>query len=187
MKTLTEERRKPRAYSSISQPSTKILTLFFGGGYHLGEPCSSAPLGSVEGEKQVLINIQKALEYHEGGYHVSRTISPLQRMKAPSLQSLFVGEVRHACSQPCSLSLYGRYLQRGLANRLAYHIWDADALMPLLKDWMKYFERTWKERLIMKIIRLALFAASVHLSEPLDPWLILIPGGCSREILAQLW
>ncbi len=43
--------------------------------------------------KQVRINIQKALEYLEGGNQVSPKSSPLQRMKAQPLQSLCVGAV----------------------------------------------------------------------------------------------
>ncbi len=52
--------------------------------------------------KQVRINIQKALEYLEGGNEVIPKLSPLQGMKDQSLQSLFVGEVTHASYQPCS-------------------------------------------------------------------------------------
>ncbi len=49
---------------------------------------------------QVRINIQKALEYLEGGNQISPKLSPLQGMKAQPLQSLFVGEVTHASYQP---------------------------------------------------------------------------------------
>ncbi len=52
--------------------------------------------------RRVQINIQKALEYLEGGSQVSPKSSPLQGMKAQPLQSLFVGEVTHASYQPCS-------------------------------------------------------------------------------------
>ncbi len=40
--------------------------------------------------------IQKALEYLEGGNEVIPMSSPLQGMKAQSLQSLFIGQVTHA-------------------------------------------------------------------------------------------
>ncbi len=53
-------------------------------------------------EKQVWIDIQKALEYLEGGNQVSPKSSPLYGMKANSLQSLFVGAVTHASCQPRS-------------------------------------------------------------------------------------
>ncbi len=42
----------PGAYSSISQPSPKMPTLFFGDGSHLGVPCRGAPLGRVEREEE---------------------------------------------------------------------------------------------------------------------------------------
>ncbi len=79
-------------------------TLTFGGGSHLGVSCRGALLGHVEREgekKQVLINIQKAREYLEGGNQVSPKSSPLQGTKAQPLQSLFVGEVSNASNQPC--------------------------------------------------------------------------------------
>ncbi len=41
----------PEGYSSISQPSLKMPTLSFGGGLHLGIPCSNALLARVEREK----------------------------------------------------------------------------------------------------------------------------------------
>ncbi len=41
-----------------------------------------------------------ALEYREGSNQVIPKSSPLQGMKAQSLQSLFVGEVTHASYQP---------------------------------------------------------------------------------------
>ncbi len=44
------KKRKPGAYSSISQPSLKIPILSFGGGPHLGVPCRDALLGRVEQE-----------------------------------------------------------------------------------------------------------------------------------------
>ncbi len=68
---------------------------------HLGVLLSSAILGRVERgkEKQVGINIQKALEYLEGGNHVSPKSSPQHGMKAQPRQSLFVGEVAHASYQ----------------------------------------------------------------------------------------
>ncbi len=51
-------------------------------------------------EKHVRINIKNALENLEGGNGVIPNSSPLQGMKAQSLQSLFVGEVTHASYQP---------------------------------------------------------------------------------------
>ncbi len=70
------------------------------------EGVSSQAASSRGEEKQVRINIQKALEYLEGGNEVIPKSSPLlQRMKAQSLQSLFVGEVTHASYQPYSQSL----------------------------------------------------------------------------------
>ncbi len=54
------------------------------------------------GRKKVRVNIQKALEYFEGGNVVMPKSSSLQGMKARSLQSLFGGEVTHASNQPCS-------------------------------------------------------------------------------------
>ncbi len=91
------------AYSSILQLSFKMPTVSFGGGSPLGVPCMGAPLGLIEREKkQVRINIQKALEYLEGGNEVIPKSSPLQGMKAQSLQFLFVGEVIHTSYQSCS-------------------------------------------------------------------------------------
>ncbi len=78
-------RRKPGAYSSVSQPSPKMPTLSFDGGSH-----------------EVRSSIQKTREYLEGDYKVSLRSSPLPGMKAQPLQSLFVGEVTHASYQPCS-------------------------------------------------------------------------------------
>ncbi len=48
LKTLTEGAVTPEAYCSISQPSSKILTVSFGGGSHFGLPCRGAVLGRVE-------------------------------------------------------------------------------------------------------------------------------------------
>ncbi len=62
--------------------------------YLVGVPSLAASSGWEE--KQVRINIQKALEYLEGGNEVIPKTSPLQGMKAQSLHSLFVGEVTHA-------------------------------------------------------------------------------------------
>ncbi len=45
LKALTEG-----ACSSISQPSPKTATLFFGSGSHLGVRCRGAPLGHAEWE-----------------------------------------------------------------------------------------------------------------------------------------
>ncbi len=45
----------------------------------------------------------------------------------------------------------------------AYHIRGAAALRPRIK--IANFERSWMERLFMKINRLALFTASMHLAE----------------------
>ncbi len=94
----------PGAYFDISQPTPKMPTLSFDSDSHRGEPCKNAVLGRIERrkEKQVRINIQKALEYVEGGNSVSPKSSPLQGIKAQPLQPLFVREVTHACYQPCS-------------------------------------------------------------------------------------
>ncbi len=51
-------------------------------------------------EKHIRINIQKALEYPDGGNQVSPKLSPLQGMKAQPLQSLFLWEVTHVICQP---------------------------------------------------------------------------------------
>ncbi len=79
-------------------------TLSFGGGSHLGIPWTGALLGHVQREegKKMRINIQKALEYLEGGNEVILNSSPLQGMKALPLLSLFIGVVTHASYQPCS-------------------------------------------------------------------------------------
>ncbi len=100
LKTLTEGAATTGAYSNISQPSPKMSTLSFGGGSHLGVPCRAALLSRFEqegGKKQVRIDIQTALEYLEGGNQVIPKSSPLQGLKAQSLQSLFVREVYYAC------------------------------------------------------------------------------------------
>ncbi len=81
-------------------------TLCFGGWSRLGVPCRGALLVRVEQEeeKQVRTDIQNAREYLEGGNQVSLKSSPLQGMKAQTLQSLFVGEMPtetdHANIQP---------------------------------------------------------------------------------------
>ncbi len=54
------------------------------------EDVPSKATSSGRKEKQVRINIQKALEYLEGGNQVIPKSSPLQEMKAQSLQSLFI-------------------------------------------------------------------------------------------------
>ncbi len=59
--------------------------------YLVGVPSWAA--SSRREEKQVRINIQKALEYLEGGNQVSPKSSPLQGMKAQPLQSLFIEEL----------------------------------------------------------------------------------------------
>ncbi len=63
------------------------------------EGVTSEATSSGRKEKQVRINNQKAPEYLEGGNQVIPKSSPLQGMKAQSLQSLFVGEVTHASYQ----------------------------------------------------------------------------------------
>ncbi len=78
-------------------------------------------------EKQVQINIQ-ARDYLEGGnLHPEVVASAVSLRKGgdacqlPPLQLFF------------EFTLDGSYLQRGLANKLAYHIRRADALMPRVK------------------------------------------------------
>ncbi len=53
LKTLTEGAvtTEAGAYSSISQPSPKMTTLSFSGGFHLGVPCRGVLLGHVEREE----------------------------------------------------------------------------------------------------------------------------------------
>ncbi len=69
--------------------------------YLVGVPSKAASSGREE--KQILINIQKALEYLEGGNQVSPKSSPLlQKMKALPLLSLFVGDVINASYHLCS-------------------------------------------------------------------------------------
>ncbi len=48
LKMLTGGTVTPESYSSITQPSSKMLTLSFGGGSHLGVPRRSSFLGRVE-------------------------------------------------------------------------------------------------------------------------------------------
>ncbi len=55
------------SFESISQPSSKMPTLSFGGGSHPGVPCRWK-------EKQVRINILQGLEYLEGGNWVIRQV-----------------------------------------------------------------------------------------------------------------
>ncbi len=62
--------------------------------YLEGMPSMAASSGRKE--KQVRINIKKALECLKGGNQISPKSLPLQVMKAQSLQSLFIGEVTHA-------------------------------------------------------------------------------------------
>ncbi len=54
------------------------------------------------GRKNKFGSISNTLEYLKGGNEVIPKSSPLQGVKAQSLQSLFVGEVTHASCQPCS-------------------------------------------------------------------------------------
>ncbi len=80
----------------LPSPSAVARTLE----YLKGVPSYAASSGRKE--KQVRINIQKALEYFEGGNEVIPKSSLLHGMKAQTLQSLFGGEVTHASHQPCS-------------------------------------------------------------------------------------
>ncbi len=87
---------------SISRPSSKRPTLFFGSGSNLGVPCRDAVQGRAEweGEEETRINIKEIHEYLECGYQVSPKSSSLQGMKARPLQSLLMGEVTRASYQP---------------------------------------------------------------------------------------
>ncbi len=128
--------------------------------YREGVPSSAASSGKKE--KQFRINIQKTLEYLEGGNEVIPKSSPLQGMKAQSLQSFFVGEVTHASYKPCIHSLNSLWLV-DICNEQAGIPYSRCGRTKAPYKWMKAdFERSWKERVIMKINRLALFAAAVH-------------------------
>ncbi len=101
--------------------------------------------------------MQKVLEYLECGKEVIPKSSQLQRMKAQSLQSLFLGEVTYASYQPCSSSLNSRF---GEQAGIPYS--RCGPTKAPIKGMKADFERYLKERLIMKVNRLALFAVSVH-------------------------
>ncbi len=126
------------AYSSISQPSPKMPTLAFGGASHLGASCRGDLLGRVEwaGEKNVWINIQKAA-----------------RNEGPAAAAFLRREVTHARYQLRLVEQAGIPYSRCGRTKFSYNGMDAD------------FERPWRERFIMRINRLALFAASVHWAE----------------------
>ncbi len=56
--------------------------------------------------------------------------SPLKGMETQALQSLLAGEVMEVPVTNLVAYLNCRYVPRGLANRLAYHIQGVDALRP---------------------------------------------------------
>ncbi len=86
------------------KPSQKKPTFSFGVVSYLGISCRSVLIGRVERGKAKTVRIKnkEAHEYLEGGNWVSPKSSPLQGMKAQSLQSLPVGKVMHASYQPNS-------------------------------------------------------------------------------------
>ncbi len=104
-------------------------------------------------EKQVRINIQKALEYLEGGNEVIP--------KAQSLQSFFLTNL------VANLWIRSRWLMSAtrFGEQTGIIYTRCGRTKSPYKGIKADFERSWKERFIMKINRLALFAAAVHWAE----------------------
>ncbi len=92
LKTLTEGAVTTKAgslfqyFTTLTENANPLLRRWLA-------PCSTLKGCPLRKEKQIRINIQKALEYLEGGNQVSPKLSPLQGTKAQSLQSLFIGEL----------------------------------------------------------------------------------------------
>ncbi len=157
-------------------------------------------------EKQVQINIQKALEYLEGGNQVSPKSSPLQGMQAKSLQPPFVGRMP-VTSLVANLWIRSRWLiyATRIGEQTGIPYLRCERTQASYKGRRDNFERSGKERLIMKINRQALFAASGHWPEGenivsvgtpksltnLDTGMgVPHPSGkkiISGELLARLW